>query len=77
MTRARWYEAVGGDGLEVQSDGGDWRIYGLVQKNHGCYYAILNRDFESFSLGRFGTKQQAKDYLLRRSGATLEPEVTA
>lgn len=71
--KARWYDAYGGGlGLEVQRDSGsDWRIYGLVTKNRGCWDAVLNRQEESYSLGTFAAQRQAKDYLLKRSGAEL------
>ena len=77
MKSARWYEAMGGDGLEVRSaDSDEWSIYGIVRKNRGCYDAILDRQEDSFSLGLFRTKQEAMDYLLKRSGATLDLEAT-
>ena len=71
--RGRWYDAVGGVGLEVQRGEGEWRVANVIEtkgKRRVTYEIRGCDDGGAYSLGSYDTLELAKAALVRAAGVT-------
>lgn len=77
MKRGRWYEAVAGPGLEIETGSSDpefqWRVAGYVEvkgKRRPEFRVVINHQEESYCAVTKYTEEDAKQELLRIFGVT-------
>lgn len=67
----RWYEAVGGAGLEVKHTGGEWHCVGYIQQRGKRFHIRVNPyQDEGYTLATHNTLADAKADFLDRMGVT-------
>ena len=73
ICRGRWYDAMGGLGLEITKDGEHWFPVGYIRKNGNWFNVHVNpQQDKGYICSTHKSLSEAKEAFLKRYGATEE-----